>query len=181
LGKEQELLKLDYDAESIARGLMDFQKGKKPERDVNESELLLQILSDVFEQKAAENQSRAEQFFRTLATKAALTKVIDNQLYYEVLVKGTGQKMIEATSKPLIHYTVSAFEDIKIVDTYKNGEPVQMPLCDAIPGFVKGIIGMREGERRRLYVHPDLAYTRGGFVPPNSVLIFDVAVIEISE
>jgi FKBP-type peptidyl-prolyl cis-trans isomerase len=179
---EQYSESVGYDIEAIARGLVNFQKGLKPkciQGDVDECELLLQIQSDLFEQKAAENKNRVEQFFNALTTKTALTEVVANKLYYEVLIEGTGSKMVKVTSEPLLHYVMSTFEDIKVTSTYDNGGPVNIPLCGTIPGFVKGVIGMREGERRRLYVHPDLAYKRGGSVPPNSVLIFDVAIIKI--
>ena len=50
-----------------------------------------------------------------------------------------------------------------------------------IPGFREGVIGMREGETRRIYVHPEMAYGVTGEVPPNSLLIFDVEVTDAGE
>ena len=36
---------------------------------------------------------------------------------------------------------------------------------------------MREGEKRRIYVHPELGYGTAGHLPPNSLLIFDIEVL----
>lgn len=51
-----------------------------------------------------------------------------------------------------------------------------MPLSETILGFAKGVEGMREGERRKLYIHPELGYALFGHVAPNSLLIVDVEV-----
>ena len=44
--------------------------------------------------------------------------------------------------------------------------PITIPLDQTIPGFSKGIVGMKEGEKRRLFVHPDLGYGTTGQLPP---------------
>ena len=37
---------------------------------------------------------------------------------------------------------------------------------------------MKEGEKRRLYVHPELGYGTTGQLPPNELLIFDIEVVK---
>jgi peptidylprolyl isomerase len=37
---------------------------------------------------------------------------------------------------------------------------------------------MKEGESRRLFIHPDLAYGVAGHLPPNSLLIFDIEIVK---
>ena len=51
-------------------------------------------------------------------------------------------------------------------------------LDETIPGFSKGIIGMKEGEKRTLYIHPDLAYGVNGNLPPNSLLTFEIEIVK---
>jgi peptidylprolyl isomerase len=55
-----------------------------------------------------------------------------------------------------------------------------------IPGFARGVIGMREGSTRRIIVPPALGYgatpvQRNGVVviPANSTLVFDVGVLRV--
>src|SRR5262249_37567593 len=101
------------------------------------------------------------------------------ELYYELLREGEGEQQVAEDATPLIHYSVTTFEGILVASTFKESRPVRLPLKEVIIGFRHGIVGMRKGERRKLYVHPDLAYRRGGCVPPNSVLIFEVELTEL--
>jgi peptidylprolyl isomerase len=182
LGKELQILNVPCDEEAIARGLKNFKEGVKPnyiESGVNESEIILQLQEELFDKKAAENKKRTEEFFCNLCKNPRLITVVDKQLYYEILKEGTGSASVRADSKPLVHYASCTFEDIKLADTFADGEPVRIPLRETIPGFSKAIVGMKKDERRKVYIHPDLAYKRGGAVPPNSVLIFDVAIIQL--
>lgn len=63
----------------------------------------------------------------------------------------------------------------------RNKEPILLPLTKVIPGFSQGMQGMKEGEVRVLYIHPDLAYGTAGQLPPNSLLIFEVKLIEAND
>lgn len=52
----------------------------------------------------------------------------------------------------------------------------------AVAGLERGIVGMRLGGRRRLWVSPHLAYREVGVpgrVPPNAVLRFEVEVLAV--
>ena len=37
---------------------------------------------------------------------------------------------------------------------------------------------MKEGEKRKLFVHPDLGYGTQGQLPPNALLIFEVEIVK---
>ncbi|KAL2620401.1 hypothetical protein R1flu_000606 [Riccia fluitans] len=54
-----------------------------------------------------------------------------------------------------------------------------------IPGWDEGVMGMQLGEIARLTCSPDYAYGASGFpdwgIEPNSVLIFEIEVLEISD
>jgi len=51
-----------------------------------------------------------------------------------------------------------------------------------IPGWELGIQGMKVGGIRKLVMPPHLAYGAGGScnIPPNSTLVFDVEVVDVS-
>ncbi|EDM78616.1 Peptidylprolyl isomerase [Plesiocystis pacifica SIR-1] len=60
-------------------------------------------------------------------------------------------------------------------------EPIAMPLGGMIPGMREGLIGMRVGGQRRLYIPPELAYGEtgaGAVIGPNEVLVFEVELLE---
>jgi FKBP-type peptidyl-prolyl cis-trans isomerase FkpA len=53
---------------------------------------------------------------------------------------------------------------------------------EVIPGFEQGIFGMRLGGKRRIIIPPALAYGEQAvdLVPPGSVLVFEIEVLDIS-
>jgi FKBP-type peptidyl-prolyl cis-trans isomerase FkpA len=50
-----------------------------------------------------------------------------------------------------------------------------------IEGWEKGVLGMKEGGRRRLVVPPSLAYgpNRYNAIPPNATLVFDLELVKV--
>jgi FKBP-type peptidyl-prolyl cis-trans isomerase len=53
-----------------------------------------------------------------------------------------------------------------------------------IPGWDKGIVGMKVGEKKTLTIAPEDAYGAngvGGVIPPNATLIFDVELVSINK
>lgn len=63
--------------------------------------------------------------------------------------------------------------------SWKRNQPfnLQLGAGQVIKGWDKGLVGMKEGGRRRLTIPPELAYGATGqppTIPPNSTLVFDV-------
>ena len=51
----------------------------------------------------------------------------------------------------------------------------KITLNDTIIGFKKGLVGMKKGEKRMIYVHPELGYGSSGYMPrPNTLLSFEI-------
>lgn len=53
-----------------------------------------------------------------------------------------------------------------------------------IPGWNEGLVGMREGTVRRLYIPPHMAYGSrgaGGVIPPDAWLVFDVELVSLKK
>jgi FKBP-type peptidyl-prolyl cis-trans isomerase FkpA len=112
-----------------------------------------------------------------------------SQLEVLDLAVGTGA---EATSGRLlaVHYTGWLYDKNApqnkgtVIDSSAGGAPYSFTLGrgDVIDGWDQGIPGMRVGGKRRLTIPPNLAYGSSGFgpVPPNTSLIFEVELVNVS-
>ena len=58
-----------------------------------------------------------------------------------------------------------------------RGEPVTFPLNRVIPGWTEGVQLMVTGEKRRLWIPENMAYS-GAPGAPAGLLVFDVELIE---
>jgi len=87
-----------------------------------------------------------------------------------------------------VHYTGKLL-DGTVFDSSKgnpqsNGEPIdfRVGVGMVIPGWEEGIMSMKKGEKRTMIIPSGLAYGTEGNqgIPPNSVLLFDVELVEFS-
>ncbi len=105
-------------------------------------------------------------------------------LKYDVIQPGTGETAT-AGKVVAVHYTGWLQSDGTKFDSSRDrGQPFEFVLGrgQVIRGWDEGVAGMKEGEKRKLYIPADLAYgTRGvpGVIPPNSTLVFEVELLDV--
>ena len=110
-----------------------------------------------------------------------------SELAVQDLIVGDGRR---ARSGDLVsvQYVGVLFENGRQFDASwdgnRPGQAFQFPLGggQVIPGWDQGVVGMREGGRRKLIIPPDLAYGAQGFppdIPPNATLIFDIDLEQV--
>lgn len=72
-----------------------------------------------------------------------------------------------------------------VFDTSVGGDPFSFVLGSGqvIEGWDKGIVGMREGGKRRLVIPPSLAYgpNRNALLPPYATLLFEIDLLGIGQ
>jgi peptidylprolyl isomerase len=169
------------DLASVIHGIQDYMSGETPqgvlqkEGGVSYCKILIQL----FEQSAKRNLEKAQAFLQNLKDKPSLHSLENGKVWYEVVVEGKQKACVQKDSSPLLHYSIVPLDGEGLVDTHMQGQPYRVPLTETIPGFAKGVEGMCVGERRKIYIHPDLGYGKVGYVPPNSLLIVDVEVISL--
>ncbi|GEM_PF-739081 len=109
-------------------------------------------------------------------------------LEWEVLQEGSGDNPA-AGKTVVVHYTGWLNEDgkpgKKFDSSVDRGQKFsfRIGIGMVIPGWDEGVMGMKVGEKRRLYIPSNLAYGvrgAGGVIPPNADLIFDVELFDIS-
>ena len=132
----------------------------------------------ILEKEQYQKLEKANQFLTQVTAKINVVEVDKGKLYYEILRNGSGTILTE-DSVPLIHFTESDLSGTMLQDTRGN-HPKKIPFeKETIPGFRKGVIGMRVGERRMIYVHPDLAYGKVGRYSQQELIVFDVEILEL--
>lgn len=107
------------------------------------------------------------------------------QLVVNDLEEGTGVAA-KGGDVVKVNYVGVNFKSGKEFDSsWSRGEPIAFPLGEnvVIPGWERGLEGMKVGGRRELIIPPDLGYGSAGSpptIPPNETLIFviDLEAVE---
>ncbi len=101
-----------------------------------------------------------------------------NGVYYKILTEGAGRQ-VSVTDTLVVNYKGSLLNGA-IFDQTKE-KPATFPLKRLIRGWQAGMPLCRQGGKIRLVIPSSLGYSirNLGIIPPNSVLIFDVEVLEI--
>jgi hypothetical protein len=100
-------------------------------------------------------------------------------IYYQVMKEGTG-KPIAVTDTVKVYYKGSLFDDGSVFDQTKD-EPRSFPLSRLITGWQIGVPLIKEGGKIKLVIPSHLGYsirTRSPKIPPNSILVFEIEVVE---
>jgi FKBP-type peptidyl-prolyl cis-trans isomerase len=98
-------------------------------------------------------------------------------LQYRVLKEGEGDGRPTDADVVLVKYK-GTLRDGTVFD---QNERAPMEVAQVIPGFSEGLKLMRRGGEYRFWIKPELGYgdrATGGVIPPNSVLVFDVKLID---
>lgn len=101
-------------------------------------------------------------------------------VYYKIIQEGKGD--LVALDDTLVVNYKGQLLDGSIFDQTKN-EPAVFPLNRLIKGWQTGLPFCRQGGKIRLIIPSSMAYSirNLGVIPPNSVLLFDVEVLEIKK
>lgn len=175
IGKNMETLGFELDLKQVVKGLQDAAAGQpSPMSEMECVQAISHVQETIFKKQAGENLVKAEEFLAKNRKEADIVSLEEGKLQYKVEKKGEGI-VVEEHFSPLIRYT-GKFLDGSVFGSAKEDEMIS--LDETIPGFTKGLIGMKEGEKRTLFIHPDLGYGTNGYLPPNSLLTFEVEIIK---
>jgi FK506-binding nuclear protein len=108
-----------------------------------------------------------------------LKEMAEGLIKYKVLKPGVGDYP-KRGRKVVVAYE-GRLKDGKVFDSSLNFS-FRLGVKDVIEGWDRGVATMRVGEKRRLIIHPTLAYGSRGAppdIPPNATLTFDVELIKV--
>ena len=129
--------------------------------------------------KAEQAAAAGRQYLEENAKREGVT-VLASGLQFEVLVQGEGAKP-GAEDQVRTHYHGTLIDGTVFDSSYERGQPAEFPVGGVIPGWVEALQLMNAGSKWRLHVPSELAYGAQavGSIPPHSVLVFDVELLDI--
>lgn len=153
------LQSIGVDLEAVIQGLHDAAAGKQPPLSEEECvEAVAALQREDLAKKQAEKLQAAEEFLAQNKQATGVVSIEDNKLQYKIDEPGQGSP-VGIHHSPLLSFQVHGLDGHLIGES--EGEEV-FSLEDTLPGFGKGIVGMREGETRTIYIHPDLGQPQEG-------------------
>ena len=137
--------------------------------------------------QAAENLREAE-FFMTSNARAEGVQTLPSGVQYKVLQAGPpGGERPDGNDLVRVDYEGSLTDGTVFDSSFERGQPAVFTVEDGISGSV--IPGMRDalqhmtvGDEWLVYIPPAIGYGEGGAgdIPPNSVLIFRLKLLEVA-
>ena len=115
--------------------------------------------------------------------KKSGVKTTASGLQYEIMKEGNGPKPL-ATDTVVVHYHGTTVEGKVFDSSVTRGKPATFPVNQVIPGWTEALQLMPVGSKWKLVIPANLAYGErgaGADIKPNSVLVFEVELLEIKK
>ena len=174
---------IDVNLDTVRKGIEDALNGKTKLSDAEMRETFTQLRTQITakrEEKAKANKGVGEKWLAENATKKDVKKTASG-LQYKILQEGSGESP-KATDQVSVKYTGKLIDGTVFDTTDRNaGQPRRFTVNGVIKGWSEALQLMKKGAKWELYIPSELAYgERGtGTIPGNSVLIFDVELVDI--
>ncbi len=186
IGRQLAQEDVDMNADAIAAGIRDA---------LNDAEQRIddETIAAAFD-KVREEQVRKMDALNDAAAKAGAeflaenakregVQVTESGLQYEVITAAAADSaMPTAEDTVRVHYHGTLTDGAVFDSSVERGEPAQFPVTGVIRGWVEALQMMRVGDKWKLTIPAELAYgarSPSPRIPANSVLVFEVELLEI--
>ncbi len=182
---------LELDPKFFMKGMVTAMGGGKSALSEEEIQAAFSEFDAIMKKKVAEkgtkNLEAGKKFLEENKAKPGV-KVTPSGLQYMVIKEGTGA-VPKATSTVSTHYRGTLIDGKKFDSSYEGDaptaaeEPVSFGVTQVIKGWTEALQLMKVGSKYRLFIPSELAYGANGpgEIGPNSVLIFDIELINVTE
>ena len=173
---------IDYDV--FMAGLTDGLETGVVKLDQQQRRYVMSVLQKKIREKGKvegdSNLKIADEFLANNKAQNPDIKETPTGLQYRVIKEGDGATP-ENTQKVKVHYAGRLLDGTEFDSSIKRGEPSEFGLNQVIKGWTEGLQLMKVGSKYEFFIHPKIAYGSRGrpSIPPNSVLIFEVELLEI--
>jgi len=173
---------IDYDV--FMAGLTDGLETGLVKLDQQERRYVMSLLQKKIREKGKvegdSNLKVADEFLANNKAQNPDIKETPTGLQYRVIKEGDGATP-DPTQKVKVHYAGRLLDGTEFDSSIERGEPSEFGLNQVIKGWTEGLQLMKVGSKYEFFIHPKIAYGSRGrpSIPPNSVLIFEVELLEI--
>ncbi len=182
-GKSLRSQKLDLETKALAKGIVDGYKSDKLKLNEEEMQAAMMKLSEdrqkEVKDEADANKVKADEFLAKNKSVEGV-KTTASGLQYKILAEGKGPSP-KGDDVVVVNYKGTLIDGTEFDSSYKRNMPAEFPLKGVIPGWTEGLQLLKKGGKAQLFVPPNLAYgdRPRQQIPGNSVLIFDVELVDI--
>ncbi len=148
--------------------------------DEQANELVRKFFESASQREAQKALEEGNAFLEKNKAREGVTTT-QSGLQYEVITAGTGALPV-ATDQVRVHYHGTLIDGKVFDSSVDRGEPVVFGVNQVIPGWTEALQLMPVGSKWKIYLPSNIAYGErgaGGDIGPNSVLIFEVELLEI--
>lgn len=174
---------VDVDTAALALAVEDVIAGKDPRVSEEDMQKAMQAMYEERQEKmikdASENKEKGKNFLEENKDKEGV-KTTDSGLQYRVVEAGSGASP-KSSDTVVVHYRGTLIDGSEFDSSYSRNTPAEFPVGAVIPGWTEALQLMKKGAKYELFIPSELAYGERGRpgIPPNSVLIFEVELLEI--
>lgn len=177
---------VDFDKDSLLKGLEDAIKGAQPYLTEKEMKMRMAGLqAEIRKQEtqrqriaAEDNRQKGVEFMADYGKKQGVIKLASG-LQYKIIKAGSGAKPGDNDSI-VCYYKGTLIDGAQFDGT--DTQPATLKIASLIPGWKEAIKLMPVGSKWQIVIPANLAYGARGVgqeIGPNATLIFDVELLEI--
>lgn len=183
IGQSFKSQNIEVDLDVLNASINDVLKGEKSRMTEQEMQQTMMTMREQMmkkgEEEAKTNKEKGDKFLEENKKKEGV-KVTASGLQYKMEKEGEGPSPKD-DSTVKVHYKGTLIDGTEFDSSYKRNEPAEFPVGGVIKGWTEALKMMKPGGKANLVIPSDLAYGPMGRpgIPPNSVLQFEVELLEI--
>ncbi len=183
LGSNIKKQKVDLDMAAFTQAIQDAIAGKESVLKPEEVQAAIMKMSEIMMKKQQDagvaNLKTGDEFLKKNKVKPGVVTT-SSGLQYRIIKEGAGRKPGKKEMVQ-VHYRGTLTDGTEFDSSYARKEPVKFELDKVIPGWTEAIQLMNVGSKYEFVIPSNLAYGEqgAGDIPPNSVLVFEVELLDI--